>query len=824
MAAQDTELGHSVDQLPLKGVVLCCTSLSQDVRTKLADVAGQMGARHSLDLTADVTHLLVASITTPKYRYVAKERPEVRVLSPDFIEAVRKVWTEGIDVDVAALEKQYTLPTFFGLQICLTGISDPSRRSDMEQRVVSSGGVYHGDLTKTVTHLIVAKPEGAKYTHAKSWHIPVVSVKWYEDSLARGMALQEDLYAPELPLEQQGRNAFRKRKRSISERPTRDRDESAGGIDASRRKLRKSASMRFDSQSQDMWQSISAQEVQVDATELDAWNDESQALKTAERPQSKDRPASSRPITPMAPVESGGIFSGQYVLIHGFDESHTRTLQRYLEPNGATVVNSSEELEEAGGNVGFQARCLLMPHAQPTALPGVPPATVVVTEWWVERCILYKRLLDPREDLLSSPLSNTVVSGFANLAISLTGFDTDEVGMHWRQTAQVIRLMGATYETTLGSSTTVLVCNSAEIKKAKAAYAWKRRIPMVSADWLWDSLKTRKTAPFDKYKIPLPAFDAADVYADPSPSASVKPSEEKSRLPMRGSMEQTKRAADLLPPKRLSNTRKRHATPSLPLQPSRRSEPARSRAGPFILEDDDQDEQPITCDDQSAPVLETIQQQPLKEISPNRSQPRGSSRDEPNLKDDKPAGGAITAKPSSAAPPHESLASPPQSPMKEAGETKPKKQEELTSDLANILARQVATRPSSLEQQPLQQKRKHRPLGRNLSTISSNHSGSAASASPRVEAEVPEMGSVGDGFGAEREGAMLPPSTQLGYDTPEAEAHRRKLSKQMGTSFHEDGQLDRRIESVKTVKDSADIASRTAGTATGRAKAKRGKA
>ena len=108
----------------------------------------------------------------------------------------------------------------------------------MEHGITSNGGIYHGDLTKVVTHLIVAKPEGAKYTFAKQWNIPVVSVKWFEDSLARGMALQEDLYAPELPLEQQGKNAFRKVAKgpSLGKRP-RDGEQNAGNADSSRRKL-----------------------------------------------------------------------------------------------------------------------------------------------------------------------------------------------------------------------------------------------------------------------------------------------------------------------------------------------------------------------------------------------------------------------------------------------------------------------------------------------------------------------------------------------------------------------------------------------------------
>lgn len=508
------------------------------LKTKLTDAACQMGAVHKLDLTSDVTHLLVANINTPKYRYVAKERPDIRVLLPDFVEAVRKAWMEGVDIDVEALEKEHTLPPFFGLQVCITGFPEQPQRSNMERSIISNGANYHGDLTKTVTHLITAKPEGAKYIHAKQWNITVVSMKWYQDSLTRGMALQEDLYAPEMPLEQQGKNAFRekaKRPTSLSKR-ARDGEQGAGSEGSSRRKLRKTASMRFDSQSQDMWQSISAQEVQVEATVLDAWDDESQTLRASERPQSKGESASLDPVTPMVPVESNGLFSGHYILIHGFEANRIKHVRNMLEPNGATVVESPEELERAAENLGFQVRCLLTPQGTPTVLPNVPPGTWLVTEWWVERCIHYRQRLDPAEDVLSSPLSNELGSGFADMIISSAGLNWTDL----LQTARAVKLMGATYEETLLPSASVLVCNPEKLKKEKAGYARKYSIPVVSANWLWDSLRTRKTAPFDKYKIEMPAFDPEDVYAGPSASTPV-PSEEKSQLAMRGSVDNAKR-------------------------------------------------------------------------------------------------------------------------------------------------------------------------------------------------------------------------------------------------------------------------------------------
>jgi DNA replication regulator DPB11 len=83
-----------------------------------------MGAIERPDLTADVTHLLVGATDSPKYKFVARERNDVTVLRPEWIEAVRQSWMQGGDTDIQALVKQYELPTLFGLTICITGFSD----------------------------------------------------------------------------------------------------------------------------------------------------------------------------------------------------------------------------------------------------------------------------------------------------------------------------------------------------------------------------------------------------------------------------------------------------------------------------------------------------------------------------------------------------------------------------------------------------------------------------------------------------------------------------------------------------------------------------
>lgn len=83
-----------------------------------------MGAVHKLDLTTDVTHLIVGDIDTAKYKYVAKERQDIKVLTSGWVEALRNLWLQGESIDLENLEHEYRLPTFAALRISVTGFDD----------------------------------------------------------------------------------------------------------------------------------------------------------------------------------------------------------------------------------------------------------------------------------------------------------------------------------------------------------------------------------------------------------------------------------------------------------------------------------------------------------------------------------------------------------------------------------------------------------------------------------------------------------------------------------------------------------------------------
>lgn len=238
--------------------------------------------------------------------------------------------------------------------------------------------------------------------------------------------------------------------------------------------------------------------------------------------------------------------------------------------------------------------------------------------------------------------------------------------------------------------------------------------------------------------------------------------------------------------------------PSKPSEPSKISKSRKPETSPFVLEDEDGEPKPdLISADHSASFNASItlsQSRVLHEISPNTSQYKVDTGAE-TKKSERDADATDVA----CADKGMLLAqrSPRRSPSKENGLPPVQTSHKLREDLAEVIKRQGA---SSSSHPAAPAKRKSRPLGRNLSSIS-NRSGSIAAA-PSIAPDAFEENSAADGYAYANVAPALPPSTQLGYDTPEAEAHRQQVSKKMGTSMLEDEGMGKRVASVGTVKDS----------------------
>lgn len=100
------------------------TLLTYFSKSDLSSKAMAMGAVHRQDLTSDVTHLVVGDPDTPKYKYVARNRIDVKVVDAGWVAAMHEKWITGEDIKISDFEEEHKFPPFLGLKISVTNISD----------------------------------------------------------------------------------------------------------------------------------------------------------------------------------------------------------------------------------------------------------------------------------------------------------------------------------------------------------------------------------------------------------------------------------------------------------------------------------------------------------------------------------------------------------------------------------------------------------------------------------------------------------------------------------------------------------------------------
>ncbi|KAF9878033.1 BRCA1 C Terminus domain-containing protein [Colletotrichum karsti] len=490
---------------PFKGVVVCCTSIPPDQRTEIAKKTEELGGIHKYDLTPDVTHLVVGDYDTPKYRHVAKERTDIKAMDATWIDAMGKLWMADANIDFAALEKEHQLRPFEtcgevpdatdptqakrgSLLLCMTGFDDPDERNKIIDRIQESGGTYTGDLTKRVSHLIVYKPEGKKFKAARNWGIRTVSLAWVDQTIERGMILDEQCFDPVMPPEEQGQGAWNRvnpRRVSLGKR-----SRSGVGEDG-QRKLRKTASMKLGSQRDSIWNDLLGSKP----------SGESSAPQRSERIEVQDSGVHDAMAQP-APDE--GIFSACHFFMAGFETWKSKILSETIGSLGGKTYAAFEELvAEAAGPRSLHKFLIVPQEAQPSTHFRIPPAHVdkvqVVTEFFVERCIHNKTLCDPNTHALGRPFPGFPIPGFQDLSICTAGF----TGIDLLHVEKTIRQIGAKYAARLNEATSVLVCKSlAETRKEKLKFAFDSNIPIVSSEWLWGSVSSGYNVPVKRFMFP----------------------------------------------------------------------------------------------------------------------------------------------------------------------------------------------------------------------------------------------------------------------------------------------------------------------------------
>ena len=211
-------------------------------------------------------------------------------------------------------------------------------RKQLEDLINDNGGDYRANLTKDVTHLIAKEPSGAKYNYAAQWSIKTVSIEWLEQSLERGMILEESLYNLVLPPLERGRNAWIRKSLETNSLGKRVRDDEI--IPPNARKLRRTASARLSTHNDGLWSEIKGGQVKTEEIKVEAWDEPQKAIvddrkspdvaqvkmsKSAQILASfpvlkKSQSEASLSSIPCKAPQQEGLFHAKAFLLRGFDE------------------------------------------------------------------------------------------------------------------------------------------------------------------------------------------------------------------------------------------------------------------------------------------------------------------------------------------------------------------------------------------------------------------------------------------------------------------------------------------------------------------------
>ncbi|UKZ78854.1 hypothetical protein TrVFT333_006600 [Trichoderma virens FT-333] len=527
MASHSSEdEGYGFDaSVPFKGVIVCCTSIPPDQRTDIAQKVAELGGVHKYDLTPDVTHLVVGDYDTPKYRHVARERADIKAMDAAWINAVNELWKNDDEFDLAALEKSYQLkaletsgaepssqeetsPAARGsLLVCLTGFGDT--RDKIAEMITQNGGRYTGDLTRRCSHLIVSKPEGKKFTAAKSWGVHTVTLDWLEQSVARGMILEETKFDPLLPPEEQGVGAWVKKDLKRSSLGKRARSAVLnGGPDEGVRKLRKTVSMKLSSQRNDLWGDILGRSA---SREYSFAHDNPLGAPTMDPTPAAAAPAAISAPVPLSEIptqpgyslqEDQGVFANCVFVVHGFPQQRASILEQTIATLSGTIASSLQApamLSQPTDPEHY--RFLIVPQtSQPNTHPKVPNEHIhIITEFYIENCLHNKRFFSPNEQVLGRPFPLFPIPAFSSITVCSAAF----TGIELNQVARSVAQLGGKYEESFRRSTNVLVCKSLmsmRREKLKCALDWG--VPVVSADWLWECISSGSLVPIEDFVYP----------------------------------------------------------------------------------------------------------------------------------------------------------------------------------------------------------------------------------------------------------------------------------------------------------------------------------
>lgn len=499
-----------MESKPFDGLTFCCTGITLIVRHDIATKITKLGGIHYSDLMSDVKYLIVGDRNTAKYKFCIKNRLDIEFINSDSVFDVYDYWLNGEDsTSERLLLKNYKLPIFHGLNICFSRIEIDSiqqfvtnwRKSlvlegyfefkNLLDIISTNGGKFSESLTLNNDCVVTTVASGRRYTKGVEWKKPIVHPIWIFDSIVRGGALDFDDYILSQSDYLKGCIWHDLVNKKLPPPPVQVKPQE---VEKEKKRLRPDSSI---------WNSIMDKPIEAKKRKTkNSWDEDDEEEEENEIHKEKEEEN----------VQLPQLFTGYNFLLLGFTDGDTGLLRKAVESNQGQISDSGDKSithiilpSKSGANSSSMLRIL------PTNLKlGITNQEIkVYTEWWIERCIFYGKIVD---DSWALPIKGLAPAS-KPFNVCLSGF----TGIELLHLEKLLGYLNLTYCSILKSNRDLLVVNIklyqdklpkqlfrqhqdvlncainnqvsliSTTNKINACKKWQ--IPIVSIGYLWESLQ-----------------------------------------------------------------------------------------------------------------------------------------------------------------------------------------------------------------------------------------------------------------------------------------------------------------------------------------------
>ncbi|SCU77694.1 LAFA_0A02938g1_1 [Lachancea sp. 'fantastica'] len=207
---------------PFKGLTFCPTALPEEVSRNVSRKITKLGGGYSRDLTKSVNVLIVGSIATNKYRFAAQHRADIAFIDAAAIDTIYDLWLTGEDISMEShsnyshvdsnkdrmlkvLHSRYQLGPLKDFVVFIGRINntrDEQLSLDKLDTLCIQQGVHSCNTRHFVkeshwtrpTVFVTDHPHGARVDAARLQGLPIVHPKWIFDCHRRNALLDFVFY------------------------------------------------------------------------------------------------------------------------------------------------------------------------------------------------------------------------------------------------------------------------------------------------------------------------------------------------------------------------------------------------------------------------------------------------------------------------------------------------------------------------------------------------------------------------------------------------------------------------------------------------------